>query len=196
MKVELNTDLIECIVPDTYGTNFCYEIKDDEWDAFKQTIVDIGVHWIREALNETEFAGTEITDVSELKSPREYNFTTDWFNFSLELDDGITEKIKAKVDKDDEFWKWAKERYHSYDGFISFMPYEYDEYMKALDNPTDYKGRQIADFQRAIAMYINYQIQQEIDLKEWDRNYLDDVMEYANQNGMWIDDEGEEEEII
>ena len=30
MKVELNTDLIECIVPDTYGTNFCYEIKDDE----------------------------------------------------------------------------------------------------------------------------------------------------------------------
>ena len=149
MKVELNTDLIECIVPDTYGTNFCYEIKDDEWEDFKQSMVDIGVYWIKEALNETEFAGTEITDVSELKSPREYNFTTDWFNFSLELDDDIMEKIKAKVDKDDEFWKWTRKRYHSYDGFISFMPYEYGEYMKALDNPTDYKGRQTADFHRS-----------------------------------------------
>ena len=41
MKLELNTDLCPIVVPDTYGAEFHYMVKDNMWEDFKKLMVSI-----------------------------------------------------------------------------------------------------------------------------------------------------------
>jgi len=57
-------------------------------------------------------------------SPREYNFSTDWCNFDLQLTEANLKRITQIVFKHkDIFEKYCYEYHGSYDGFASFMPY-------------------------------------------------------------------------
>lgn len=57
----------------------------------------------------------------ELHSPREYNFTTDKLIVNVEFRLRALEYWCLK-NKPEEFNKYLKENYSSYDGFISFVP--------------------------------------------------------------------------
>lgn len=190
MKVQLNTNVVDSIVPDTYGSEFCYDIMDDCWEDFKEEMVNIGVQYIKDLLSETDFADATITN-TYMSSPREYNFETDAIEFTLEFDDSKIDEIAKFIDDDvqDErkFVDWLAEHYKSYSGFTCTMPDSYEKFMSCLN------GRHSEYYQwRAIAAYISYQIQDVMDLDKVQEDYMNDVREYASQNGMWVSDYEEE----
>ena len=191
MKVELNTNVVDSITPDTYGTGFQYEIKEDCVEDLKQGMIDIAERYLTDLLNETDFVDAKLI-MKDSHSPREYNFTTDDIGFELEFNDSkiddIAKFVEADIEGDREFVNWLKERYKSYDGFICTMPNSYGQFMDCLN------GKDSEYYQwRAIAAFISYQIQDVMDLEKIQRDYIEDVWEYGNQNGLWID---EDEEVI
>lgn len=175
MMVSLNTDICPIIIPDTYGTGFRNEIMDEMWERFKKAMVDKAEDAIVYALDDLGIPYSDI-NMGTLHSPRYYNFFTDYIEFELEMPDDYVEIIKANVRNDEEaFFRFAKERFGSYDGFISFYPYTKTDFYNSED--TDY----------IISMWIMYRMDNENDIECYRQEYLDDVWEYASQNGM-IDD--------
>lgn len=191
MRLNLNTNIVECIIPDTYGSDFQYVIADDMWNDFKNLMIEKAKEYLTEALYDTDFSEAVISNMT-FNSPEYYNFETDRIDFDIEFSDGLIDTIKEKAD--DEFFTWIR-RYGSYDGFISTMPTEKHEFMDALDYPADtfmYK------LEKAVAMFISYQIHKTLgkDISDYEIEYLDDVMDYAFSNGYVDDDYYEDMEAV
>ena len=176
---KLNTDLVECITPDTYGNGFQYRIADDMWDDFKQVMVDKAERYLNDALAETDFKDAELT-IGEFISPTEYNFMTDCIQFDLEFDDSLINKIRQTVD--DKFFEWAREKYKSRDGFISFMPYGKTDFMDAL-----YLKEDSIELIRAVSMYLTYQMKDFA--QDYQQDYINEVWDYATDNGYTEEEE-------
>jgi hypothetical protein len=83
---------------------------------------------------------------TSIDSPSYYNYRTDWLIFDAEIDKSEIQKIHDTVINDVEFFKWT-DRYRSYSGFISFMPHDKSDYLRAIGGK---------DIERAVAMYITY----------------------------------------
>lgn len=171
MKLELSTELCPIIIPDTYGSGFQYECNEGMWDELKQLMIDIAERYLKENLEETDFANATLT-MGEFGSPMEYNFITDWINFTLEFDDSLLETIKNTVD--DNFFDYARKRFGSYNGYISFYPYYKEEFMDCL--ATKRKLEYI------VSMYIMWQVDYVMDLDNVESDYLNEVWEYASCN--------------
>lgn len=171
MRVVLDTDICPIIISDTYGTDFCHYVSEENWKSFKQLMVDKAEEAIRYALDDLGTPYTELI-MGSFHSPREYNFMTDWIDFELEICDDYIANIKAAVrDNEDEFFKFAEEEFGSHPGFISFFPYEKERFYESED--TD----------MILSMWIMYRMSQENDIEAYQRAYLEDVEEYANANG-------------
>ena len=179
MKVELNTSMCPIVIPDTYGTEFCYEVADDMVDDFKKLMIDTAEEYIKEALYDTVFEDSPI-EMGAFNSPREYNFTTDWIDFTIDLSDDVVNEMKFV---DNEFFEYAK-KYGSRDGFISFYPIEPISYIHAMNG----KGR--TDL--AVSMYIMWKVEQNMNIEDYQYQYIEDVREYAWSNG-YMEDEYEDD---
>ena len=176
MKVELNTNIVKSITPGVYWNGLEEAVREDCWDDFLKQYDEVTKEKLDNLLVYTDFCGAEINNIKRDK-PREYNFGDDELIFTIDLPDNIIDIIKQNVD--DEFFQWANKIYHSYDGFISFMPYRREDYFEALDG----NGYKEADRDRAIAMYIGHQIDMNNDLAEAQRDLEDDAWEIICQNG-------------
>ena len=170
MKIEFSTASLPLIVPDTYGTEFQCIIAEDMWEDFKRLMIDKAKEAIEYALQDTDFAKAKVT-MGGFHSPQYYNYITDWIDFDLEFDDGILDKIKLT----DDFYSYIKKNFSSYDGYFSFCPVEREEFDRAIKG----EGRQ----DLAVAMIILYQFEKENNLQDYQQAYLDDVLEYASENG-------------
>lgn len=172
MIVSLSTDICPIVIPDTYGTtDWCWEVSEEMWEPFKQLLVDKAKDAIVYALDDLGIPYTKII-MGGFHSPREYNFTTDWIEFELEMSDDYVETIKANVRNDEElFFRFAKERFGSYDGFISFYPYKKEEFYESEDTSF------------IVSMWIMYRMNEENDIEAYQQAYIDDVNEYAWGNG-------------
>lgn len=190
MVVELSTDYVMSITPATYWTEFCYDVADECWEDFLKDYDEAAKEAIENLLDETEFAGTKLFDVKR-EQPREYNFRDDWLVFKMNVRDDIVEWIKLNVN--DSFFEWAYDNYHSYDGFISYMPYQREDYFEALEYVgNEYSWRHTQA--QAIGMYIGYEIWMNNDLKQAQRDLEDTVYDIISGNGYGVDDEDEEDE--
>lgn len=180
MLVSLSTDICPIVIPDTYGaTDWTWEVSEEMWEPFKQLLVDKAKGAITYALDDLGIPYTEII-MGGFHSPREYNFGTDWIEFELEMPDDYVEIIKANVRNDEDgFFRFAKEQFGSYDGFISFYPYEKEEFYESEDTSF------------VVSMWIMYRMNEENDIEAYQREYIDDVDEYARGNGYMEDYEDE-----
>lgn len=183
MIVSLSTDICPIVIPDTYGTtDWCWKVSEEMWEPFKQLLVEKAKDAIVYALDDLDIPYTKII-MGGFHSPREYNFTTDWIEFELEMPDDYVETIKANVRNDEEsFFRFAKERFGSYDGFISFYPYEKEEFYESEDTSF------------VVSMWIMYRMNKENDIEAYQREYLYDVEDYASGNGYFIYEEDDYEE--
>lgn len=171
MLVMLNTDVCPIVIPDTYGTEFCHYVREDMWEDFKQLMIDKAESAIKYALDDLGIYYKELV-MGGFHSPREYNFSTDWINFGIDIEDDYITIIKRNVMNDEtNFFRFAKEKFGSYDGFISFYPTEKNEFYGS--NKTEY----------ILSMWIMYRMNEENDIEDYQRAYLDDVEEYASGNG-------------
>ncbi len=80
--------------------------------------------------------GTNL-DISfeNLISPMQYNFTNDLIDVTFKVSDEDFEKIKAAIiENKDEISEMIEERFSSRDGFISFMPTDFDEWIEDMEH--------------------------------------------------------------
>ena len=116
-------------------------------DRYKETVAGYAMKALRDFFDDIENEiKITLCDGGTINSPREYNFRSDEFDFTVEVEQAELDKILPAVQNNEKFWKYA-ERYKSHDGFISFMPCYKDEYIKAI------KGKDIV---RALAMYLGF----------------------------------------
>lgn len=168
MTYRLSTDICPLVIPDTYGTNFCYYVADEMWDSFKQLLIDKAEEFIKDALKEINLDAKVI--MGEFGSPREYNFSTDWIDFDIELPDNFA------IEVNDDFFEYAK-KFGSHPGFVSFYPTTPNELMKS--KRTDL----------ILSMYILWLFEKENDLEQYQKDYLYEVEDYAQGNGYFEDEE-------
>lgn len=62
--------------------------------------------------------------------PRYYNFETDSVNFTFEYTDDLKDFLFKYVNENDNFKLFLVDKYTSYDGFISFTPNRWDEWLE------------------------------------------------------------------
>ena len=145
--------------------------------------------WIDLVKYQLEFAtGNVIKKIStrnfELDSPKEYNFTTDKLIVNVEFRLRALEHWCLK-DKPEEFSKYLKENYSSYDGFISFVPnsiYAFKE--KYFNEYKTFKERERNNLINVmLEFYFECQIDFETDVNEqivyWREENLSKYMESA-----------------
>jgi hypothetical protein len=183
----MTTDFLHLIEPGMYGTNlgeFMYQLADEYIDDFKNAIVLYGVDKINEMLSEDsiiESLGVCKVENASLNSPQFYNYENDSIEFDLIIPEETIEKFR-NTEYDDEFFKWSKRNYGSYDGFISFFPYERQQFEMALKTSD-------LDLSRAISMIIMKIFEQEFgedEIARCQRDFEDDVIEEGNRNGWFI----------
>lgn len=192
MKLEMSTEFLHLIEPGMYGTELgevLYEVKEEYIKDFKNAVVDYGIDKINEILSEGSIVNLFEECKAEngkLSSPRFYNYENDSIEFDLIIPDEVIEQIRnAKYD--DEFFKWTKENYGSYDGFISFFPYSKEKF----EDATKTNG---LDLSRAVAMVMMKAVEDNISEEEmvmYQRDFKDDVIEAGNRNGWYMDEEDE-----
>lgn len=157
MKIGLNTGLIP-LFSGTYNTIWdVTEYSDDgeeldiqyEFKDLMQSIADTykdHAEEIKEALgvpyiNNIVFSG-------DYYSPREYNFSTDTLDFTLDVNEVLMLQTAKDLVEDTAFNKWLHDNFASYDGFISYTP----------DNATDLYSELISKnrYAQAVAALTTY----------------------------------------
>lgn len=150
MKVTLNTNLFPIISVGMYDSNISpddifddYSINDDKengyihydseyfWDNFQNGRYVKRIEQLAgEYLNGTiqSESGIEVTiKCKEIYSPKEYNFNTD--EIVMDVTYSKT-KILQLIKKDNEtFNQFLKDKYSSYDGFMSFTSNNFDDWL-------------------------------------------------------------------
>jgi hypothetical protein len=178
MKLEMSTDFLHLIEPGMYGTELgeaLYDVEDEYIKDFKDAVVDYGIDKINEILSEESiviFFGKCKAENGKLSSPRFYNYENDSIEFDLIVPDKTIDLIR-NAEYNDEFFKWTKENYGSYDGFISFFPYSKEKFENALET----NG---LDLSRAVAMVIMKAFDQnfcEEEINKCQRDFENDVIE-------------------
>ena len=114
-------------------------------------------------------------DKAWMCSPREYNFTTDKIWFNAEISESDLDKVVALMKEHrEELRKVIKEHHSSYDGFISFMSNDVDEW---IDRRLD-----ICD---ELGLYLSYAVHYLLGclgVGEYDEEFYDwSGYEWANQ---------------
>lgn len=142
---------------------------------------DLCKEWIDLVKHQLEFAtGNVIKKIStrnfELHSPKEYNFTTDKLIVNVEFRLRALEHWCLK-DKPEEFSKYLKENYSSYDGFISFTPNSIDAFKEKYFN--EYKTFEERERNNLINVMLEFYFECQIDF-ELDVN--DQIVYWQDEN--------------
>lgn len=192
MRLQMTTEFMHLVEPGLYGTtlgDYSNHIMYDHLDDFRNAVVKCGIKKINEILSEDSFVralGECKAENGEMNSPQFYNYENDSIEFDLIVPDTTIEIIR-RAGLGDYFFKWAKEKFGSHDGFISFFPYEREKFEKALKTDG-------LDLSRAIAMLIMLGVELfigEAEMERHQRDFEDDVIETAYQNN-WFEDEEED----
>lgn len=193
MRLQMTTEFMPLIEPGLYATtlgDYSNHIMYDHLNDFRNAVAQCGIAKINEILSDDLLVRVFEecrAENGEMNSPRFYNYENDSIEFDLIVPD-TTIKIIRKTEFGGKFFEWAKENFGSYDGFISFFPYEEEDFKEVLK--TD--GLNLS---RAIAMVIMFGVEKAIgkaEMERYQRDFEDDVIEIAYQNN-WFEDEEEDD---
>lgn len=122
-----------------------------------------------------ELDGVEKIKVLDIKSPREYNFQTDWCDVDVYMEEGWQEKIlghTAEIFADKDCEEFFDENFKTRSGFISFLPEDMKEYPELI---RDYNGSMKDDKVVAVWLSLMYVYKHgRIAWENWE-NIIEDV---------------------
>lgn len=125
------------------GTDYDYDNFNWDYADYRNRVAKVFVNRLEKELNDllpTKKPQFKI-DFQSLYSPREYNFTNDTINVKVELD--LQLLIGLIKNRKEEAAKYFKEKYTSYDGFISFHSNDIEDWLNEeyiLENPAHRVG--------------------------------------------------------
>ncbi len=129
--LELNTGVIPVLDTNTYGRDeywYDYNIEDDkkfvEWqdDCIIRYGTPIVEEYIKSVLPSASCEGQKVYH------PRYYNFSGDELEFKVSFDPKEYLALEKAAVEDPEFKEYLKDNYKSYDGFISYLADNLDEF--------------------------------------------------------------------
>ena len=152
IKIELNTNLIP-IFSGTYESIWEVRETDDngnelpvdyKHEELMQSIVSEyqdHAKWIVKELNIPWIKSIEFT--GGFGSPREYNFSTDVLDFTININVAGMLRDLVKLGTSEEFKKYLKDHFSSRDGFMSFTPDNYQELFAEIHGELKYFDQSI-----------------------------------------------------
>ena len=133
--MELNTGVLPVLDVGTYGReDYIFNWDDEEvpedaeadWEELDRNIIAYGTpiveEYLKQVLPSAKVEGTKVYH------PQYYNFSTDELEFKVSFDVNEYNKLEDKAVKDPAFKEYLKDRYKSYDGFISYLADNLDEF--------------------------------------------------------------------
>lgn len=181
MKITLNTNLCNIVVPDTYGTFSCDHFREEDYSNLvfwrEELNMDVLTSTMRNAAttawnsvsHHLEKCGVKFLCVGDFVSPREYNFTTDSFDLHFEVDrEKALKYILRNLFGKKSVTEYMSENYKSRSGFISLMPDCVEELVKFVQE----------DQHRGFAALIMLCLNEELSERELDgirEGFLEDV---------------------
>lgn len=137
------------------------------WKAYTNSVASTFVHQLASELKSNGIVNA-IT-FEEVISPKEYNFTTDSINISVDMNEenilNLQNHIKQNIDV---YRERIKAEHTSYDGFISFTSNNIDEWDKQTDGFRDFEvknGKYYLGF--LLGVYCDIEGIKEDDLYDW-----------------------------
>lgn len=193
MILKMNTNILPLVNPGLYGTilgSFYEDVPIEDSNDFKELLCEKGMESMNELLKDEEaitnvFGQMKVSNVT-LYSPMFYNFKNDEFDFDLEVPDDITQRILNDIEEP--FYDYIAKRFGSRSGFVSYMPYEKENYIKAI------QGK---DLERSVAMYIIYLTEHgdmTYPLETYQREFEDEMNDACFVNGWYEYDDYDMEE--
>ena len=166
MKYTLNTNLIP-LFNGTYNTQWEVSETNDEGEELD---VDYDFGELMKSIAHA-YQKNETYILSELNcpfirsihftggtySPREYNFSTDTLDFTVNIDERLLRVSLEALRGNKDFGTWLRENFTSRDGFISFTPNSYGELFEAITKHGD-------EHDQALGAFITYLNKEELDL--------------------------------
>lgn len=166
MKYTLNTNLIP-LFNGTYETGWEVSEVNDEGDELE---VNYDHQELMKSIAQV-YQKNEAYILSELNcpfirsihftggtySPREYNFSTDTLDFTVNIDEKKLREALETLRGNTDFETYLHENFTSYDGFISFTPNTYGELYDAITKHGD-------EHDQALGALITYRNKEELDL--------------------------------
>ena len=199
MKLEMTTEWLPLIQPGLYGTylgDLLNDIHEDYRTDFENQLCIEAQTVMNEIFSEDWFVerlGNYTVSNVKLNSPRYYNYVNDSIEFDLEIEKPeLLKELWNKFEPWDfeHFFRFTKENFGSHSGFISFFPYEPYEFEDALLH-TEPNGKY--DFNRAVAMLLMFEFEQNHCALDSYQNDLESEMEsYCSENVLYEDDEYDE----
>ena len=194
MKIETSTSIMCIINPGLYGTFIgdCYmELDESYLEDFKSHVCLTTENMINEIFtnNIENLHGHCFISDSKFESPRFYNYGNDRVDFNLYVPASTIDFIIEDyfTSKGNKFLDFAKTNYGSYDGFVSFFPYEKEYFESAILQQLNQNK-----FEMAIMMYIMFILKESVeDFNMNQRVFEEEIIEHAFSNG-WTYDEEEE----
>lgn len=118
------------------------EFEDADFDAYKADLMCL----IKDVLKEAEevlkkYGVKSLKIVSEIESPREYNFYNDWVDIECRFKSGWKKRIKDAIPslkEDSDVIEYVKENYLDRSGFWSFFPQTWEELERKFKEGDEY----------------------------------------------------------
>lgn len=196
MILKLNTNILPMLQPGLYGTilgGYYEDVPEEEGNNFKKLLCEKGREIMNEMLDEEIYPLLGEMEVKEVTfhSPMFYNFENDWFEFFLEMPDNTPQTILYYLENEtmwkfvEGFYEWMFDKYHTRDGFISFMPYTKEKYIAAI------QGK---DLEKSVSMFLTFLLESKIScypLETYQRDFEDEMNDICLVNGWYVDYEEE-----
>lgn len=157
-SIELNTNLVP-LFSGTYETQWDIQEYDDDgneleidYDSkdFMKGIINVYRENEKNILRDMNVSFIKkVTFTGSYYSPREYNFSTDTIDFTLEVDQQEMYKALDALDGNEDFSKYLSDNFTSYDGFWSHTPNTYQGIYHAIHDDED-------GYYQAIGAFISF----------------------------------------
>lgn len=125
--IKASTDTIDTVLPCFPGF---YNTALERYTNHQDEVGKIWVDWVNDQIH--TFLPSFKYTFQKIYSPSQYNYSNDEVYVSLTYD--LEELLNYLSSEKDKFDAYAKDNFTSYDGFISFIPNNYDEYIKEIKN--------------------------------------------------------------
>ena len=167
MTFEVSTNLIPVLHVGHYWNGWAEDYVCDS-DDIKGAILNAAPDIVEEAIREV--CPSASVSNCEVYMPRQYNYGDDEMSFDLTISDEDYNNMYDACINNPEFASFLQKNYHSYDGFISFM----------ADNIEDFETQE--DYKKVSQMIMFLLVNDGFNLDNYAYDFYENVDEYMINN--------------
>lgn len=173
LSVELNTGVLPIVNIDMYSMGELINDYDVTQEELDEIVMELAPEYIEDTLKDI-LADVSVV-VKSVYHPSQYNYSGDELEFTLNVSRSSYESLKETTLQDDKFKSFLKQNYSSYDGFVSYM----------ADNIDDFETQ---EEWKQVVQVIMFNIPENV-IEYNNESYINTFIDKLSSNYPMIDDE-------